>query len=562
MRMAMFKLSVSDRGYEGHTYTRTDSGEAVEFDNDPYESRMFDGDVVSADDGSLISSLVREGEELAGVLVLDDKCKYGKQKDKFLYKCIPDRPGLPFFLLPRKEPKAAFSTKRENVFVVFRFAEWGAGRSFPVGSVVRTIGLVSDTEAFYEYQVVRRGLHVPMGPLAKKAVSAAKAGMQESVIRDDRTDRRVFTIDPEGCRDFDDAVGVQTTDDGFLLSVYIANVPSCLEKLKLWDFLSDRVATIYMPDRKWPMLPPVLSESLCSLVSGSERDVLAMDVALDRCMVPVRFSFSSTRISVSDNFVYESEALSADRGYELLRRVVGGMSEHDGCGPPLAGSYDSHDVVERLMVIMNHQASLLLNTAGRGIFRSVTKSREAVLPDGVLPEVANKVHIWKGLAGRYVSHGDDLRHEALGLPSYVHITSPIRRLADLINMVEVLRLIDASAAPTGADSVLAKWYSGLEVLNKMSKDVQRAQTEAAVLCYCIGAGRTSCRVTGYPFMHRKTDSGVTKYKAYVPELKTVCDAISPDGVPDAGEVELEVRVFEEEASLARRVRVSPIMNPS
>jgi exoribonuclease R len=320
--MATYKLTVSDRGYEGYSYTRTDTGEAGQVGVDPYEARLFDGDVVAVSDGSLISSRVRDGEELVGVLVLDDKCKYGKQKDKFLYKCIPDRPGLPFFLLPRKEPKVSFSTKRENIFVVFRFAEWGAGRSFPIGTVVRTIGLVSESESFYEYQVVRRGLHLSMGTLARKAVSAVKAGITVPVASDDRTDRRVFTIDPEGCRDFDDAVGIQTMDDGFLISVYIANVPSCLEKLKLWDVLSDRVATIYMPDRKWPMLPPVLSESLCSLVSGSERDVLAMDVALDRDMIPIRFSFSSTRISVSDNFVYESPALAADQRYELLHRVI------------------------------------------------------------------------------------------------------------------------------------------------------------------------------------------------------------------------------------------------
>lgn len=560
--MTTFKLSVNDRGYKDFSYTRTDSGEAVEFDNDPYESRLFDGDVVSADDSSLISSLVREGEELAGVLVLDNKCKYGKQKDKFLYKCIPDRPGLPFFLLPRKEPKVAFSTKRENVFVVFRFAEWGSGRSFPVGTVVRTIGLVSDTESFYEYQVVRRGLHLPMGQLARKAVLAAKAGIAAAVSDKDRTDQRVFTIDPEGCRDFDDAVGIQTTDDGFLVSVYIANVPSCLEKLKLWEYLSDRVATIYMPDRKWPMLPPVLSENLCSLVSGTERDVLAMDVTLDQNMAPTCFSFCSTRISVSDNFVYESAALVADRRYDMLHRAVGGLSEHDGCGPPLSGSYDSHDVVERLMIVMNHQASLVLNKAGKGIFRSVTKSRECVVPDGVGQEVANKVHIWKGLAGRYVKHGDDLIHEALGLSSYVHITSPIRRMADLINMVELLRLIDEEGAPKGADAVTAKWYLNLDGLNRMSKEVQRAQTEASVLSYCISEGRSACTVTGYPFLSRKAGSGVTKYKVYVPELKTVCEVISLNGFPESGEVKLEARVFEEEASLARRVRVSAIMNPS
>ena len=330
-----------------------------------------------------------------------------------------------------------------------------------------------------------------------------------------------------------------------------------IDAFGLWDHLSDRVSTIYMPDRKWPMLPVVLSEGLCSLVKGEPRFALAMDVLLGESCQVVDVSFRNTKISVSDNFEYESLDLLANSRYRALHRIAGSLP-HDGCGPSLAPPYDSHDVVSKLMIMMNYRASLLLSAAGKGVFRSVGKSESTFVPPCAPAHVVNKVHAWKGLSGSYVGHTSPLGHEALGLASYVHVTSPIRRFVDVMNMVELMRILSGPGALRCAEPVLSRWYSRLDFLNRSSKDVQRIQTDAAALDYCLSRGADECVVTGYPYSGQRGPGASAKYRVYVPELGTVCGVTVQTELEEFSELRLAVRVFSNESRLGRRVRIFPL----
>ena len=86
--------------------------------------------------------------------------------------------------------------------------------------------------------------------------------------------------------DFDDGFGIEpylknNEQIGWRVSIYIANVFLWLETLDLWKTLVMGVATIYLPDRKRPMLPTVLSDTLCSLQENQNRFALAMDIYID-----------------------------------------------------------------------------------------------------------------------------------------------------------------------------------------------------------------------------------------------------------------------------------------
>ena len=65
------------------------------------------------------------------------------------------------------------------------------------------------------------------------------------------------------------------------LSIYVANVPLLLDYFKLWDSFSERISTIYLPDRKCPMLPALLSENLCSLLENEERLAFCIDLTIN-----------------------------------------------------------------------------------------------------------------------------------------------------------------------------------------------------------------------------------------------------------------------------------------
>jgi exoribonuclease R len=215
--------------------------------------------------------------------------------------------------------------------------EWGAGH--PVGEIADTLGDVDDLNAFYEYQIWRNGLHININDFTKtvgRAIHAAggEAAIIESillnpdfVIEDHRHIDNVFSIDPSTSTDYDDAFSVIYEDNGIIrVNVYIANVFVWLEALGLWSSFAGRVSTIYLPDKKRPMLPTILSDCLCSLQEKVTRVAFVMDVFIkDNAIVSIKYS--NCLIKVARNFCYEEASLLRNEKYMSLLDITKKLSQ-------------------------------------------------------------------------------------------------------------------------------------------------------------------------------------------------------------------------------------------
>ena len=104
---------------------------------------------------------------------------------------------------------------------------------------------------------------------------------EEAILRVDQRELPYVTIDGEDARDFDDAVCLAREGSGYRLYVAIADVSHYVEP---WSVL-DREAyirgtSVYFPDRCIPMLPPELSEGVCSLKAGVNRLTVTVEVPI------------------------------------------------------------------------------------------------------------------------------------------------------------------------------------------------------------------------------------------------------------------------------------------
>ena len=83
----------------------------------------------------------------------------------------------------------------------------------------------------------------------------------------------VMSIDPICCEDVDDALSVKKFENGNLeFGVHIADVTHFVPVNSLSDLEArKRATTVYLADRRYDMLPPVLSAQLCSLLGSVER---------------------------------------------------------------------------------------------------------------------------------------------------------------------------------------------------------------------------------------------------------------------------------------------------
>jgi ribonuclease R len=110
-----------------------------------------------------------------------------------------------------------------------------------------------------------------------------------------RIDQREYpyvTIDGEDARDFDDAVCLRDGREGARLLVAIADVSHYVPVgTEIDRDAYARGTSVYFPDRAVPMLPPALSEGICSLKPGVNRFTMTVEIPLDPQGRPGKPSF-------------------------------------------------------------------------------------------------------------------------------------------------------------------------------------------------------------------------------------------------------------------------------
>ena len=120
-----------------------------------------------------------------------------------------------------------------------------------------------------------------------EVIKEAKEIKQELLESDyiDRVDLRnevIFTIDGKDSRDFDDAVSVKESNNGYEIGVHIADVTSYVKaNHPLDDEAINRGTSIYLADRVIPMLPLELSNGICSLNPKVDRLTLTVMMNVD-----------------------------------------------------------------------------------------------------------------------------------------------------------------------------------------------------------------------------------------------------------------------------------------
>lgn len=88
----------------------------------------------------------------------------------------------------------------------------------------------------------------------------------------DLRDQHTYTIDGLDARDLDDAIAVERLGEGYRLWVHIADVSHYVRpNTELDKEAFKRANSVYLVDRVLPMLPPKLSNGLCSLNPGHDR---------------------------------------------------------------------------------------------------------------------------------------------------------------------------------------------------------------------------------------------------------------------------------------------------
>jgi ribonuclease R len=141
-------------------------------------------------------------------------------------------------------------------------------------TVLRQFGL---SQTFPE-KVIEEVEPLPVNPDPELVVNEIAKG------RRDKRDLLTITIDGEDAKDLDDAISIEKLRNGnFKLYVHIADVSNYVREGTFLDAEAfSRGTSVYLVDRVIPMLPPKLSNGLCSLNPNVDRLAMTAEMMVDR----------------------------------------------------------------------------------------------------------------------------------------------------------------------------------------------------------------------------------------------------------------------------------------
>jgi exoribonuclease R len=525
------KISIHNRDY-----TLFDVEDNVsDTDINPIELKLFDGDVFTYENDSfqITDSPVRNTKYLTGVLKLDDGKTYGRTNNnkRLLYKCMPNNKKLPFFLIPY-DINIGFNKKHKNKFILFKFSEWNFNH--PCGTIIETIGDIDDLESLYAYNLYSNSLNYSLKPFIQQVHKIN----DNNVLKTNKQNKSnyIFSIDPINCHDFDDAFSITKLDNNIIcVSVYITEIVSSIDHNNLWSFFTERVATIYLPNKKLNMIPKSYSESCLSLQENKNRRVIKLDFFFNEdgtldVKLNKQFNITITEISVDKNFVYEDESLVNNPSYKLLLKLSKLIDKT---------IKNSHDLVSLWMVKTNEYCAKFLK---QGIFR------KSVCCDDL------KVHLdeWKHLSSEYVLYNPEYEIN----PYYVQVTSPIRRIVDLLNQIVLCNLITEGIS-VNATTFLNKWLNKIDEITRQTKKIKKVQLECSLLNYFKNKKDSKENYEGEVVkkdLHKKRMVQYNYYTIYVSELKLFTTVSTLKDVEMNKKLVVKFYLFTRESDLSHKVR--------
>ena len=292
-------------------------------------------------------------------------------------------------------------TPVEGAFAVREVRHWPEPGSGASGIVTEILGDPGDIRARIDAILRARGINENFPEEVKEQAESFGARLDPAAWqgREELFDLPVCTIDGADAKDFDDAVSLEDLGGGALrLGVHIADVSHYVKSGTALDREAyARATSVYLPDRVVPMLPPALSDNLCSLVPHQERLTVSAFMDIDKQGKVTKRRLAETVIRSWRRFTYEEVQALLDGGKvpdvpkgvgeavkrmgaltEVLykRRVARGALDFnlpeykinsDPHGRPLGVSLrprlKSHRLIEEFMLLANEAVATELYTA-------------------------------------------------------------------------------------------------------------------------------------------------------------------------------------------------------
>lgn len=263
----------------------------------------------------------------------------------------------------------------------------------------------------------------------------------------DLTHLYTFNVDPPHSKDFDDAISIDPSNI-FKIYVHIVDanmqiIPNSVEDINALK----HAFTLYLPEHIENILPAILSENKLSLIKFEKRRVITVEFTIHPLTQDIlHHEVYPSEIIIKERYNYESFLPVLPQFPQLVRFYkswsrktlnIPHVKMNINCDTGKLSDYvfelntdNAHKMVETLMILTNLTISTHIPQRVPQRFHSKVKSEFQIMHFSGNTMIDSILTIKKYKPAIYDATQEG--HFGLGLNSYTHFTSPIRRYFDVV----------------------------------------------------------------------------------------------------------------------------------
>ena len=300
------------------------------------------------------------------------------------------------------------------------------------------------------------------------------------------------------------------------------------------------------------MLPTILSDNICSLLEQKRRFVFVCDIVLNKEYEVLSYDFKNCLIKVHKNLFHKTDELHENDTYNKLKVIARKLNKKNKY---IDSIKYSGDIVAYYMVLMNYLCAIELKKFNTGIYRFTNENKKYKAPEKASEDIQKFLKIWHSMGGQYCKFSNIQEHQMLELESYLHITSPNRRLVDMINMIlfqDKLNLIKLNAK---SEAFCLRWINdeSIKYINETMRSIRKVQSDCAMLHKCsINTALQNKVLDGYIFDKLLRNDQLYQYIIYLPELKMTNRLTSTKDLDNLQMYNFKIYIFMDEIRLKQK----------
>tara|TARA_Y100001968_G_scaffold273784_1_gene266610 strand:- start:570 stop:1844 length:1275 start_codon:yes stop_codon:yes gene_type:complete len=272
---------------------------------------------------------------------------------------------------------------------------------------------------------------------------------------------KTYTIDDSQTIEIDDAISLENRSGQYKLWIHIASPTSYIEYGSAIERRARKlISTVYLSTNTFYMLPEILINNIFSLSNKEKREALSLGVVFndDGSVLSSEIVQSLIKVNYPLNYAEADELIDYAPKEEEDLSIISTILQKRKCWRKNLGAIEiletygkiivqdniptikiidptlSRELISEAMILYGDLISDYTKTNKIPVPYRVQESTSKVSKDSfknIENKVLNNFLLKKSMGKTYYSI-NAMKHSGLGLSSYIHATSPIRRYTDLI----------------------------------------------------------------------------------------------------------------------------------